>query len=305
VKDYPVPKNIREIRGWLGLAGYYRRFVENFAEIAQPLSQLTKKGIPFVWGSKQMQSFEKLKKVLCSNQVLIFPDFHKEFIVSTDASGTAVGAILSQNTEDGERPVAYASRQLNAAERNYSTTERELLAVIFATKQFRCYLLGKKFQLITDHAALKWMLSLRDPSSRLTRWALRLSEFDYEVVHKPGRKHTNADALSRAVMLVEAEEINEDILIQHQKDDPWCQKILSSGTGRKEREIILWTDGEEDQHRWKIAMPSRLAEKAIAWNHCAPWAGHPGQERTASLVKKRYYWPKLGEAVKKFVLECH
>lgn len=155
----------------------------------------------FEWGPDQQGAFETLRNALASDTVLAYPDFTEPFILATDASGTALGAVLSQRQHGRERPIAFASRQLNKSEANYSVTERELLAVIWATKLFRCYLLGRQFTLITDHAALRWMLSLRDPSSRLTRWALRLSEFEYKVEHKPGKDHRNAD-LSRAVAQV-------------------------------------------------------------------------------------------------------
>jgi hypothetical protein len=134
---------------------------------------------------------------------LIYPDFSQPFIVACDASTQAVGAVLSQLCNGEERPVAYCSRQLNLAESKYSVTELELLAFIFATKQFRCYLYGRRFTVYTDHRALKWLLNLKDPSSKLTRWALKLSEYDFVVEHRPNHKMRHADALSRCVNSIE------------------------------------------------------------------------------------------------------
>lgn len=307
IKGFPQPRNVREVRGFLGLAGYYRRFIPNFAEIAKAITALTKKDVKFRWGEEQEKSFNQLKSALCSDSVLVYPDFEKGFILATDASNTALGAVLSQEYEGEERPVAYASRQMNSAERNYSTTERELLAVVWATQQFRCYLLGRPFKLITDHAALRWMLSLRDPSSRLTRWALRLAEFEYHVEHKPGRKHTNADALSRAAVVASVFDCftwNE--LSESQSKDAWCQKVLAAKDYRvrKRAGILYWADEENDVSRWRILVPEPLREKIIENCHSVMWAGHPGTERTLSRVKQQYYWPKMNRDVDEFVKRC-
>jgi hypothetical protein len=178
IEQYPVPKTVRDVRAFIGLAGYYRRHVRNFAEIARPLTSLTKKDVPFEWTTEHQQAFDKLKEILSTEPLLMYPDFFQPFIVACDASTRAVGAVLSQLRNGEERPIAYCSRRLNSAESKYSVTELELLAFIFATKQFRCYLYGRKFTVYTDHRALKWLLSLQDPSSRLTRWAIKLSEYD-------------------------------------------------------------------------------------------------------------------------------
>lgn len=305
VKNFPVPKNAKEIRSFLGLAGYYRRFVPEFAHVARPLTELTKKEVRFQWGFEQQQAFHNLKSSLYSDSVLVFPDFSKPFILATDASALALGAVLSQETEEGERPVAYASRQLNSAERNYSTTERELLAVVWATKQFRCYLLGRKFTLVTDHAALKWMLSLRDPSSRLTRWALRLAEFEYVVTHKPGKKHTNADALSRATAIASVTiELSPEKIRREQQVDNWCRELLQSDQGCVEEGIVFWKNDCQDRKEWKIAVPETLRQGVIHNCHGTPWAGHPGVERTCLRVKMRYFWPRLNADVKEYVRHC-
>jgi hypothetical protein len=203
IVEYPVPKTVRDIRSFIGLAGYYRRHVPNFAKFAQPLTNLTKKNVPFIWTKEQQEAFTELKRVLSTEPLLIYPDFSQPFIVACDASTKALGAILSQVHDGEEKPVAYCSRQLNSAEAKYSVTELELLAFLFATKQFRCYLYGRRFTVYTDHRALRWLLNLQDPSSRLTRWAMKLSEYDYVVEHRPGTKMRHADALSRSINKIE------------------------------------------------------------------------------------------------------
>lgn len=222
VANYPRPHNVR---AFLGLVGYYRRFIKNFACRTEPLTELLKKEVKFEWKQQQETAFLDLTNALCTKHVLRYPDFSKPFILSTDASGIAIGAVLSSQLHDGvEHPIAYASRQLNKPEKNYDATERELLALVWATKYFRCYLYGRKFTAVTDHSALRWMLSLRDPSSRQTRWALRLSEFDYDVVHKPGNKHANVDALSRHVNAIITPLLSKQDLIHGQKQDEFCLK---------------------------------------------------------------------------------
>ena len=308
VKEYPRPGSAKEIRAFLGLAGYYRRFVADFAQIAEPMTMLTKKDARFEWSNRAEVAFQRLKTELSSGNLLIYPDFRDPFIVATDASSIALGAVLSQKRNGKERPICYASRQLKNAEKNYSATELELLAVIWATKQFRCYLLGRKFRLVTDHAALKWMLSLRDPSSRLTRWALRLQEFDYEVEHKAGKKHSNADALSRVLrpLTLKRTTLTEGQIRESQRKDRWCLHLSKSAdtSARDARGVLYWTKGVSDSAQWKLAVPEELRKAVIGQCHERPWAGHPGKERTLSIVKTLYYWPTIEKDVGSFVAGC-
>lgn len=197
IKNYPIPKNPKDIKSFLGLAGYYRRFIKDFSKNAQPLSQLLKKDIPFIWKEKQQESFDILRNHLIHEPILQFPDFSKTFNVTTDASNFAIGAVLSQGEISKDLPISFASRTLNKAESNYSTTERELLAIIYAVKHFRPYLYGVKFNIITDHRPLVWLFNTKDPGSRLLRWRLKLEEYQYNIIYKPGKLNSNADALSR------------------------------------------------------------------------------------------------------------
>ncbi|KAJ8364628.1 hypothetical protein SKAU_G00134590 [Synaphobranchus kaupii] len=167
VRDWPVPGNVGELRSFLGLASYYRRFVRDFATLASPLHRLTDKCRPFVWQEGQSMAFDQLRAALTEAPVLAYPDALRPFIVDTDASNTGVGAVLSQEDEDGERVVAYYSRALGKAERNYCVTRRELLAVVRALHHFRPYLQGSHFLLRTDHASLTWLLNFKDPEGKL------------------------------------------------------------------------------------------------------------------------------------------
>lgn len=197
VTEFPTPQSPKEIKSFLGLASYYRRFIPNFAKLARSLTSLLKKDVPFVWQNEQQLAFESLKQKLVSSPILAFPDFTQPFVLTCDASNFAISAILSQGAIGQDRPIAFASRTLNKAECNYSVTEKECLAIIFGTKVFRPYLYGHHFKIITDHKPLQWLFNCKDPGSRLVRWRLKLEEFEYEIHYKKGKINTNADALSR------------------------------------------------------------------------------------------------------------
>lgn len=197
IENYPLPKTATEIKRFLGLIGYYRKFIPDFARLTKPLTQCLKKGSKITLDQKYVNCFEHCKKLLTNDPILQYPDFNKEFILTTDASNVAIGAVLSQGAIGSDKPIAYASRTLNSSELNYSTIEKELLAIVWATKYFRPYLFGRKFKIITDHKPLQWIMNLKEPNSRLTRWRLKLSEYDFSIEYKQGKFNTNADALSR------------------------------------------------------------------------------------------------------------
>ena len=198
VKQWPTPNTAQETQQFLGLANYYRRFIKNFATIAKPLHQLTERKSSFKWTDQCQEAFLELKQRLTSAPLLALPDWSKPFIVDTDASDTGIGAVLSQEHANGEEHViSYASRLLTKPERNYCVTRKELLAVVAFLHHFRQYLLGAKFIIRTDHGALTWLQSFKSPEGQLARWLEKLQEFEFAIVHRPGRKHSNADALSR------------------------------------------------------------------------------------------------------------
>jgi len=199
VQNFPAPTNLTELRGFVGLASYYRRFIINFAKIASPLHKLFHKDQPYNWTSKQQAAFEELKKHLTTAPILTYPDFTKPFILFTDASTLGLGAVLSQKDNEGkERVIAYASRRVSNAEANYSITELECLAVVWAIKLFRPYLQSHiPFELITDHSALKWLVHKPNPPGRLARWIMTLRDYNFTVTHKKGKTHSNVDPLSR------------------------------------------------------------------------------------------------------------
>ena len=197
VATWPEPRTLAEVQGFLGLASYYRRFIKNFAAIAKPLHRLTEKGREFCWTEACADAFKELKHRLTTAPILAFPDYNLPFILDTDASGTGIGAVLSQVQEGEERVVAYASRTLSKQERRYCVTRRELLAVVTFIRHFRHYLLGCHFELRTDHGSLTWLQSFKEPEGQLARWLEQLQEFNFHITHRQGHCHGNADALSR------------------------------------------------------------------------------------------------------------
>lgn len=194
IKRQQIPKTVKEIQSFLGLSGYYRKFIPNYAKIAKPMTTRLKKDAKInVNDEDYRESFNKLKTLLMSDAILQRPDFEKEFKLTTDASNYALGAVLSQD----KGPIAFISRTLNAHEINYSTIEKELLAILWAVKQFRHYLYGRKFQLRTDHKPLIWLSNLKEPNSKLIRWKIKLNEYQFDISHLEGKENKVADALSR------------------------------------------------------------------------------------------------------------
>lgn len=197
IQNWPLPSNEKELRGFLGILGYYRKFIRDFAKIAKPLTNALRKGEGICHTKEFLDAFTKCKQILTGSDILQYPDFSKQFILTTDASNFAVGAVLSQGTIGHDKPIAFASRTLNKSEEKYSAIEKELLAVVWACKYFRPYLYGRKFILYTDHKPLTYGLNLKDTNNRLVHWRLALSEFDYEIRYRPGKQNVVADSLSR------------------------------------------------------------------------------------------------------------
>jgi len=212
VREFPIPKSVRELRSFLGLASYYRRFIPGFSRIAGPLFALTHKGSEFIWSTECENVFKQLKSLLTDAPLLVFPDFEKEFILEIDASGQGLGAVLVQEQDNGTTaPIAYASRTLQRHERNYGVTELEALGVVWAVKHFRPYLYGHKCRVVTDHEALKSLLNTPHPSGKLARWGLAIQELDLQIQYRPGKKNQNADALSRSPISGSAVEKEEEV----------------------------------------------------------------------------------------------
>lgn len=199
IRRSPRPRTKKEVRSFLGLVGWYRRFVPNFASIAVPLTDLLSKSVsnPVPWTEDCETAFNTLKEKMCSSPVLQSPDFSQRFLVQVDASATGIGAVLAQGSSGEEKPVVYLSRKLLPRETRYSTIEKECLAIKWALDSLRYYLLGREFDLETDHRALTWIQSMKDHNARVTRWYLSLQPYNFKIRHRPGKQNVVADYLSR------------------------------------------------------------------------------------------------------------
>ena len=207
IQTIPIPKTVSEVRCILGIFGYYRKFIKNYADVAEPLTHLLKKKVVFEWTQACEEALKTLKIMMSEAPVLLRPDFKKAFTLVCDASKVGIGAVLEQTGDDGEQhPVMYWSKTLKPAERNYTTTERECLAIVEAVKNFRHYLYGTRFTVVTDHHALEFMNSAPDLTGRLQRWAMRMAEYNFDIKYRKGKENANADALSRLGHDIEMEE---------------------------------------------------------------------------------------------------
>ncbi|UYV82933.1 hypothetical protein LAZ67_22001433 [Cordylochernes scorpioides] len=194
IRDFPRPKKIKEVQSFLGMCSYYRKFIKGFSKIADPLTSLIKKNVPFTWTENQEKAFQTLKVALINPPILGHFDPNAITYIHTDASNIGLGATLVQKFGDKEKVISYLSRTLSKPEQNYSTTEKECLAVVWSMSKLRPYLYGRHFKIVTDHHALCWLKNLKDPTGRLARWALKIQEYNFEIIHKSGKKHLDADA---------------------------------------------------------------------------------------------------------------
>ena len=198
VKSWPVPDCLKSVRQFLGFVGYYRRFIPNFADLAEPLVSLTGKDVPFVWRPACVTAFTGLRDALVRAQILAFTTEQGDYILDTDASNFGLGGVLSQIQDNVEGVIAYCSRGLRPSQRKYCTTKREMLAAVSMCIQFRSYLRGAKFTLRTDHKSLVWLHCFKDTEGMMAHWLHTLQQFQFSIVHRAGRDHGNADGLSRA-----------------------------------------------------------------------------------------------------------
>lgn len=212
LQNYPIPKNVDEVKRFVAFCNYYRKFVPSFAEITLPLNKLCRKNQAFIWTEDCQKSFDFLKTSLMTPPILQYPDFsdENEFIIQTDASGMAIGAVLCNKDL---RPVAYASRPLNKGELNYPTIQKELTAIVWAVKYYRPYLFGRHFIIMTDHKPLLYLFGMKDPSSRLLKFRLILEEYDFKIMYVKGKDNVVADALSRVCITSDdLKNMNEEIM---------------------------------------------------------------------------------------------
>ena len=302
IRDYTTPRNITEVRRWLGLVSYYRRFIKNASLISRSLHDLVKeKATPFVWNEEVNEAFLTLKSILTSAPVLVAFDPTKELEICVDSCTYGVGAVLGQYMDPKTvKPICYYSALFTKAEINYSTTAQELLGVLKACKRFRCFITGRRTTVITDHKALKQCSKIKNDTHTLARLALKLVDYDLEIVYKKGRLHMNADALSRAIPgagqcnLIETIDLSE--LAQQQRSDEEFAPIfeavqdpekVTSLIRRKSRQFFIadngWlykkTYGQNGVDRL-LCIPKVMRPVILKSFHCEIESAHPGVFKT-------------------------
>ena len=329
IRAYPQPKNLTELRRFMGMASYYRRFVSGFSDIAQPINKLLQKDSNFQWNTQCDRAFVTLKEALTSEPVLGFPDPTRNFIVYTDASDIGIGAVLCQTNEDNsEFVISYASKAFSKAEKNWTTTDKESYAVVWALEYFHAYVYGRKVTIFTDHKALEWLRQQKSPNGKLARWILKLEEYDYTIVHRPGKLMGHVDALSRApVQSIAVQDISYSEIAQEQEEEPsirtvihWIQndnkpdKVPDNSSSllktlynlfdslKLKHRVLFRVWRTEDTEIDQIVLPEQLREDALTKAHLA--AGHMGTAKTFALLQKYYYWPGFYKSVEEYCQSC-
>jgi hypothetical protein len=320
IREWPTPTSITTLRSFLGLTGFYRRFVENFSRIASPLTQLLHTDSKWCWGESQQQAFDSLKSALSSSPVLAIPNDSLPYVITTDASGFATGATLSQDQGKGLQPIAFMSHKMLPAECNYPVHEQELLAVIRALKEWRHYLHGNKFTVQTDHQSLRFFFTQPHLSHRQIRWSEFLQEFDFEIAYKPGHLNAAADALSRRPdhqpnsvppsqlhnLLASESSIATDFADKVKlayESDPKCREILSDSSSHSSlytvRNGLIFSGNQ-----LLIPADNEIKTTLLKEAHDIPIGGHVGITKTLDLLSRSFFWPRIQSDVRDYVLSC-
>ena len=325
IRDFPPPKDAKGISRFVGMVNFYHKFIPRLADIAAPLNALRKKDVKFMWGKPQQEAFEILKQAIAQAPVLRMAEFDKKFIVQTDASGVALGAVFSQQFDGIRQPIAYASRTLSAQERKASSVyELECLAVLFGTEKFRKYIEHHEFVLETDNQALSWLLSHPRQLGKIGRWVTKISALKFQVKHIHGTQNIVADALPRMFESSPDEESNQvscnltptnfplalHDFEQLQFQDPeligirnrlgQCEKIDNYRLSRG----VLYSHSRRGRGQ-RLVVPATARPMIFAYFHDSPVGGHLGVSKTLSKIRNHFMWSGMDKEIRDKVRECH
>lgn len=313
IVNFPKPKSFTEMKRFIGLASWYRRFVKDFASISAPLHELlkgVKKGGKLVWSDEANASFLELKDSLVTAPVLATPDFAKKFTIHCDASKYGVGVVLTQGEGYDEHPIAFDGRKFRGAELNYSTPEQECLAVVFGVQKFRPFIEGFEFDIITDHHSLIWLLHQPNPANRLARWVLQLQQFDFQIRHRKGALNVVPDALSRiypAIDLITFSVASSDEWYIDMKDKVLTSPYRFRNWKVENNLLFVKFDNRADclhPDVWKMIVPESARMRVLEECHDEPTSGHVGIAKTKHRVLQRYFWPGVSKDVINYVNGC-
>ena len=324
ILELSIPRSLKQVRRLLGMVAWYRRFVPDLAAVVEPITWLTRKKQRLVWGPEQAGAFAEIKRILTTRPVLGCPNFELPFVLQCHASTVGLGAILSQIDGDKEMVVVYGSRTLSEPERRYSETERECLAVIWATQKFRPYLEGTEYRVYTDAPSLRWLLNQKHSSGRLGRWIVALQDKNFTILNRNGTSNCLPEALARTpdddnvleALQASVEESTDDF---HDPSDSWYAKRLHMTTTEPHKHPD-WriTDGRlyyhqsrslandllSDREAWKLVVPRKWRYTVIRECHDTAQAGHLGTTKTCFRVSQSYFWPNIFRDVARFIKHC-
>jgi hypothetical protein len=311
IREWPAPKNVIEVRYFMGLAGYYRRFIGGFLKIAHLITSLQRKGMKFQWTSDCERSFQHLKQLLTSAPILRIADPNEYFIVCTDACNEGLGGVLNQNGF----VICYESRKLKEHERHYATHDLELATIVHALRKWRHYLMGKMFELRTNHNGLKYLFDQPNLNSRQSRWLEFLSEYNFDIKDIKGKENKVANALSRRVHELRATtismyqtDVKRKILEAANTDLQYRELVTMLQQGKILRKMDIYKLGVDGilLHKNIIFVPNVQDLKHIILHemHNDPYAGHPGYHKTVTTVKSQYFWPGMKREIAEYIARC-
>lgn len=302
ILNYPRPKTIRDVRRLMGLMGFYQKFIPRYSHLTAPITDLLKKSKKFKWSEEAEKALEELKSVLTSAPVLANPDYTRPFIIETDASQLAVGAALLQEFDDGKRIIGYYSKKLSSTQRKYAATEKECLAVLMAVENFRHYIEGTTFTVITDCKSITWLFSITavNANSRLLRWALKLQSYDFVLQYRKGKDNILADCLSRIDSI---QVIDNDYaeLIDNIIKSPNDFKNFKVAGNRIYKYVEESGKLKDKRFEWRYYPPK---SERLALIESVHKIAHLGYEKTLSTLRDKYFWPKMAAEVKDYCKNC-
>ncbi|GJY65987.1 putative reverse transcriptase domain-containing protein [Tanacetum coccineum] len=310
VKNWTSPTTPMEVRQFLGLTGYYRRFIQGFSKIAKSLTELTQKNKKYIWGEDQESSFQLLKQKLCEAPILALPEGNDNFVVYCDASHQGLKAVLMQR----EKVIAYASRQFKPNEENYTTHDLELGAVVFALKIWRHYLYGTKSIVFTDHKILQHILHQKELNMRQRRWLELLGDYDCEIRYHPGKENVIADALSqkerikplriRSLIMTVHSKLPSQIL-DAQPEALKGENIKVENLRGMDKAFEVRPDGTRCiKNRSWLPLFDNLRDLIMHESHKSKYSIHPGSDKMYQDLKKLYWWPNIKEIIVEYVGKC-
>jgi hypothetical protein len=316
IKNWPIPTKVKDVRSFLGFCNFYRTFIRGFAHLARPLNELTRKDAEWSWETRHQKAFEELKHRVTTEPILAHPILTDPFELEVDASGFAMGAVLLQRKEDGKKhPIAYYSKTLSAAERNYDVYDLELLAIVNALDHWRPYLAGSPHKIIiySDHQNLLYWKEPHKISRRVAREVLMLSEYNFEIRHIKGTANGRADALSRRPDYDQGQEDNQNITVLPEQVFVRAMEVLPENTNQEESTLKPWIDPHQlKQHQgvWykdgrRVVTGNIEAKRYIIQSHHdSPVHGHPGISKTIQLTERLYWWPRMRVDITEYVKGC-